>query len=86
MICKRRVILFQISLIYFRYGETTYTASQLSKEINKVPLLLQNLAEPPKKQTEMKKMKIWLKIGSLKKCGFYGGLTPEGLVITYPPK
>ena len=28
---------------YFQHGESTSTASQLSKEINKVPLLLQNL-------------------------------------------
>ena len=51
-ICKRRGILFQILWLLFFLGvqsakchrKTTSTASQWSHKINKVPLLLQNLA------------------------------------------
>ena len=48
--CKRSDTLFQKFLSYFRHGESTPTASQLtspasqkSKDLNKVPLLLQDL-------------------------------------------
>ena len=48
---KGEVFCFRRADFYFRYGESISaasqqisTASQLSKEINKVPLLLQNLA------------------------------------------
>ena len=37
-ICKRRYPFF-----HFRHGEKTSRASQLSKDLNKVPLLLKNL-------------------------------------------
>ena len=47
---KGAKLCFRYPYFYFRHGESTstasqqtYTASQLSKEINKVPLLLQNL-------------------------------------------
>ena len=48
---KGEVFCFRYPYFYFRHGESsstasqqTSTASQISKEINKVPLLLQNLA------------------------------------------
>ena len=48
--CKRSDALFQKSLLYFRHGESSSTASQLtspasqkSKALNKVSLLLQDL-------------------------------------------
>ena len=40
---KGAKLCFRYPYFYFRYGESSSTASQLSKEINKVPLLLQNL-------------------------------------------
>ena len=47
---KGEVFCFRYPYFYFRYGESTCTASQqsstasqLSKDLNKVPLLLQNL-------------------------------------------
>ena len=47
---KGEVFCFRYPYFYFRHGEITfqasqltYTAGQLSKDLNKVPLLLQNL-------------------------------------------
>ena len=47
---KGEVFCFRYLLFYFRHGESTFTASQLtssasqkSKDLNKVPLLLQYL-------------------------------------------
>ena len=40
---KRSETLLQISLLYFRHGESTSTATQKSKDLNKVSLLLQDL-------------------------------------------
>ena len=41
---KGEVFCFRYLDFYSRHGESTSTASQLSKESNKVPLFLQNLA------------------------------------------
>ena len=48
----KEVFCFRYPYFYFQHGESTFTASQqsstasqLSKDLNKVPLLLQNLAQ-----------------------------------------
>ena len=41
------VFCFRYPYLYFRHGESASTASQLSKDLNRVPLLLQNLEVNP---------------------------------------
>ena len=41
------VFCFRYPYFYFRHGESASTASQLSKNLNRVPLLLQNLGLHP---------------------------------------
>ena len=43
---KGAILCFRNLYFYFRHGESTSTASQKSKDLNKVPLLLQDLALP----------------------------------------
>ena len=40
---KGAILCFRNLYFYFRHGESTSTASQKSKDLNKVPLLLQDL-------------------------------------------
>ena len=40
---KGEIFCFRYPYFYFQHGESISTASQLSKDSNKVPLLLQNL-------------------------------------------
>ena len=40
---KGEVFCFRYPDFYFLHGESASTASQISKDLNKVPLLLQNL-------------------------------------------
>ena len=44
---KGAILCFRNLDFYFRHGESTSTASQKSKNLNKVPLLLQDLALIP---------------------------------------